>query len=135
MEVKRYLTVGWVDILFLDGFILCALVLVFCLLICVCTVFVPGACRAPAGWVYCGCKTSYCNFISSRNEEGFLFTIVASYEGVIISNFMVFVCLFIVEAVGGKALPCVVDVRDEQQINNAVEKAVEKFGGIPLILK
>lgn len=31
-------------------------------------------------------------------------------------------------------MPCVVDVRDEQQINSAVEKAVEKFGGSPLIL-
>ncbi|KAK1334239.1 hypothetical protein QTO34_005241 [Cnephaeus nilssonii] len=34
-----------------------------------------------------------------------------------------------IEAAGGKALPCIVDVRDEQQISNAVEKAVEKFGG------
>uniref|UniRef100_A0A8D2DGX7 Hydroxysteroid dehydrogenase-like protein 2 n=1 Tax=Sciurus vulgaris TaxID=55149 RepID=A0A8D2DGX7_SCIVU len=33
-----------------------------------------------------------------------------------------------IEAAGGRALPCVVDVRDEQQINDAVEKAVEKFG-------
>uniref|UniRef100_A0A8C5VZ40 Hydroxysteroid dehydrogenase-like protein 2 n=1 Tax=Microcebus murinus TaxID=30608 RepID=A0A8C5VZ40_MICMU len=33
-----------------------------------------------------------------------------------------------IEAVGGKALPCVVDVRDEQQINDAVDKAVKKFG-------
>ncbi|XP_008574583.1 PREDICTED: hydroxysteroid dehydrogenase-like protein 2, partial [Galeopterus variegatus] len=33
-----------------------------------------------------------------------------------------------IEAAGGKALPCVVDVRDEQQISNAVEKAVKKFG-------
>nr|XP_051699134.1 hydroxysteroid dehydrogenase-like protein 2 isoform X2 [Oryctolagus cuniculus] len=33
-----------------------------------------------------------------------------------------------IEAAGGRALPCVVDVRDEQQINSAVEKAVEKFG-------
>ncbi|XP_037595128.1 hydroxysteroid dehydrogenase-like protein 2 [Cebus imitator] len=33
-----------------------------------------------------------------------------------------------IEAVGGKALPCIVDVRDEQQISDAVEKAVEKFG-------
>lgn len=31
-------------------------------------------------------------------------------------------------------MPCVVDVRDEQQINSAVEKAVERFGGSPLIL-
>jgi malic enzyme len=43
--------------------------------------------------------------------------------------------LFAVEAAGGKALPCIVDVRDEQQINNAVEKAVEKFGGRALILE
>lgn len=35
----------------------------------------------------------------------------------------------IVEAAGGKALPCIVDVRDENQINQAVEQAVEKFGG------
>lgn len=42
---------------------------------------------------------------------------------------------FIVEAAGGKALPCIVDVRDEQQISNAVEKAVEKFGGSAVILK
>lgn len=35
----------------------------------------------------------------------------------------------IVEAAGGKALPCVVDVRDENQINEAVQQAVEKFGG------
>lgn len=34
-----------------------------------------------------------------------------------------------VEAVGGKALACVVDIRDEQQIREAVQKAVDKFGG------
>ncbi|XP_037654168.1 hydroxysteroid dehydrogenase-like protein 2 [Choloepus didactylus] len=39
-----------------------------------------------------------------------------------------------IEAAGGKALPCVVDVRDEQQINDAVEKAVEKFGGIDILV-
>ncbi|XP_006864789.1 PREDICTED: hydroxysteroid dehydrogenase-like protein 2 [Chrysochloris asiatica] len=39
-----------------------------------------------------------------------------------------------IEAAGGKALPCIVDVRDEQQINNAVEKAVEKFGGIDILV-
>jgi hypothetical protein len=48
---------------------------------------------------------------------------------------MLFVHFSVVEAAGGTALPCVVDVRDEQQINSAVEKAVEKFGGSPLILK
>ncbi|KAL6034181.1 hypothetical protein STEG23_015364 [Scotinomys teguina] len=39
-----------------------------------------------------------------------------------------------IEAAGGKALPCVVDVRDEQQINSAVGKAVEKFGGIDILV-
>ncbi|XP_021534486.1 hydroxysteroid dehydrogenase-like protein 2 isoform X1 [Neomonachus schauinslandi] len=39
-----------------------------------------------------------------------------------------------VEAAGGKALPCAVDVRDEQQISNAVEKAVERFGGIDILV-
>lgn len=33
------------------------------------------------------------------------------------------------EAAGGKALACVVDIRDEQQIGEAVEKAVSTFGG------
>lgn len=41
--------------------------------------------------------------------------------------------LFIVEAAGGKALPCIVDVRDENQISEAVEKAVKTFGGIASI--
>lgn len=42
---------------------------------------------------------------------------------------------FIVKAAGGKALPCIVDVRDEEQISSAVEKAVEKFGGSAFILR
>lgn len=39
-----------------------------------------------------------------------------------------------IEAAGGKALPCIVDVRDEQQISNAVKTAVEKFGGIDILV-
>lgn len=39
-----------------------------------------------------------------------------------------------IEAAGGKALPCVVDVRDENQINDAVQQAVEKFGGIDILV-
>lgn len=34
-----------------------------------------------------------------------------------------------VEAAGGRALACVVDIRDEQQVGDAVQKAVDKFGG------
>ncbi|KAM6169387.1 hydroxysteroid dehydrogenase-like protein 2 [Rhynchocyon petersi] len=39
-----------------------------------------------------------------------------------------------IEAAGGKALPCIVDVRDEQQISNAVQKAVQMFGGIDILV-
>ncbi len=35
-----------------------------------------------------------------------------------------------IEAAGGKALPILGDVRDEQQVAAAVEQAVERFGGI-----
>nr|XP_012234931.1 PREDICTED: hydroxysteroid dehydrogenase-like protein 2 isoform X3 [Linepithema humile] len=39
-----------------------------------------------------------------------------------------------IEAAGGKALPCIVDVRDEAQVINAVENAVAKFGGIDVVV-
>src|SRR5262249_24522502 len=39
-----------------------------------------------------------------------------------------------IESAGGKALPCVVDVRDEEQIRLAVEKTVERFGGIDILV-
>ncbi|XP_030049632.1 hydroxysteroid dehydrogenase-like protein 2 [Microcaecilia unicolor] len=39
-----------------------------------------------------------------------------------------------IEAAGGKALPCIVDVRDEEQISNAVEQAVKTFGGIDVLV-
>ncbi|XP_003440257.1 hydroxysteroid dehydrogenase-like protein 2 [Oreochromis niloticus] len=39
-----------------------------------------------------------------------------------------------VEAAGGKALPCVVDIRDERQIGDAVQKAVDAFGGIDILV-
>ncbi|KAL7015497.1 hypothetical protein ACKWTF_016479 [Chironomus riparius] len=39
-----------------------------------------------------------------------------------------------IEAAGGKALPCIVDVRDELQVRQAVQKAVETFGGIDIVV-
>ncbi|XP_072514341.1 hydroxysteroid dehydrogenase-like protein 2 [Salminus brasiliensis] len=39
-----------------------------------------------------------------------------------------------IEAAGGKALPCIVDIRDEKQISDAVESAVKKFGGIDILV-
>uniref|UniRef100_A0A8B9QNL9 Hydroxysteroid dehydrogenase-like protein 2 n=1 Tax=Apteryx owenii TaxID=8824 RepID=A0A8B9QNL9_APTOW len=39
-----------------------------------------------------------------------------------------------IEAAGGKALPCIVNVREEEQIINAVEKAVKTFGGIDILV-
>ncbi|KAL3273683.1 hypothetical protein HHI36_015113 [Cryptolaemus montrouzieri] len=39
-----------------------------------------------------------------------------------------------IEKSGGKALPCVVDVRDESQVQNAVKEAIKKFGGIDIVV-
>ncbi|OAD52970.1 Hydroxysteroid dehydrogenase-like protein 2 [Eufriesea mexicana] len=39
-----------------------------------------------------------------------------------------------IEQMGGKAFPCVVDVRDEIQVVSAVENAVSKFGGIDIVI-
>ncbi|XP_065905672.1 hydroxysteroid dehydrogenase-like protein 2 [Dysidea avara] len=42
--------------------------------------------------------------------------------------------LVIIEDAGGKCLPCVVDIRFEDQVSRAVEQAVEKFGGIDVLV-
>lgn len=39
-----------------------------------------------------------------------------------------------VEQAGGKCLPCVMDLRKEEEISNAVEAAVKKFGGIDILI-
>src|SRR5580704_17990015 len=39
-----------------------------------------------------------------------------------------------IEKAGGKALPCVVDVRSEEQIAEAVRQAIAKFGGIDVLV-
>ncbi len=39
-----------------------------------------------------------------------------------------------IEKAGGKALPCAVDIRDEAQVRAAVDKAVETFGGIDILV-
>ncbi|MEL6360768.1 MAG: NAD(P)-dependent oxidoreductase [Pseudomonadota bacterium] len=39
-----------------------------------------------------------------------------------------------IEAAGGKALPLVVDIRDEALVQDAVAKTVEKFGGIDICI-
>ena len=39
-----------------------------------------------------------------------------------------------IEEAGGKALPCVVDIRYEDQVKEAVHKAVETFGGIDILV-
>jgi citronellol/citronellal dehydrogenase len=39
-----------------------------------------------------------------------------------------------IEAAGGKALPVLCDIRDEGQVAQAVEKTVEKFGGIDICI-
>jgi citronellol/citronellal dehydrogenase len=39
-----------------------------------------------------------------------------------------------IEAAGGKALPLVVDVREEENVAQAIEKAVQTFGGIDILV-
>src|SRR5271156_5410119 len=39
-----------------------------------------------------------------------------------------------IEAAGGRALPLLVDIRYEDQVHDAVEKAVERFGGIDILV-
>lgn len=39
-----------------------------------------------------------------------------------------------IEAAGGKALPCIVDIRDEELVQRAVAAGVEKFGGIDILI-
>src|SRR5712675_502289 len=39
-----------------------------------------------------------------------------------------------IEKAGGKALPVICDVRSEDQVYSAVERAVQTFGGIDMLL-
>ena len=39
-----------------------------------------------------------------------------------------------IEAAGGKALPLIVDIRDEAQVEAAVNAAVDEFGGIDICI-
>src|ERR1700760_3376277 len=39
-----------------------------------------------------------------------------------------------IEAAGGKALPIVVDVRDEENVKHALDATAEKFGGIDIVV-
>ena len=39
-----------------------------------------------------------------------------------------------VESAGGQCLPCEVDIREEAQVKAAVDKAVERFGGIDVLV-
>ncbi|SLN35836.1 SDR family oxidoreductase [Oceanibacterium hippocampi] len=39
-----------------------------------------------------------------------------------------------IEAAGGRALPCIVDVREEETVEAAVEKTAETFGGIDILI-
>ncbi|CAG8613806.1 16612_t:CDS:2, partial [Funneliformis caledonium] len=39
-----------------------------------------------------------------------------------------------IERAGGKALPLVCDIRDEESVKSAIQKTVEKFGGIDIVV-
>ena len=40
----------------------------------------------------------------------------------------------VVENKGGKALPCIVDIQSEEQVKNAFDQAVDKFGGVDILV-
>ncbi len=39
-----------------------------------------------------------------------------------------------IEAAGGQALPCIVDIRDEAMVDAAIQAGVDKFGGIDILV-
>ncbi len=39
-----------------------------------------------------------------------------------------------VEAAGGKCLPCIVDIRHEEQVQEAIQKTADTFGGIDILI-
>jgi NADP-dependent 3-hydroxy acid dehydrogenase YdfG len=47
-------------------------------------------------------------------------------------GFVSLLSAFAVEEAGGKALACIVDIRDEKQVIDSVQQAVAKFGGIDI---
>lgn len=89
-----------------------------------CTVFITGASRGIGKAIALKAAKDGANIViaakTTQRHPKLLGTIYTAAEEI--------------EAAGGKALPCVVDVRDEQQINSAVEKAVERFGGIDILV-
>ena len=40
----------------------------------------------------------------------------------------------VVESKGGKALPCIVDIQSEEQVKSAFDQAVDKFGGVDILV-
>ena len=50
------------------------------------------------------------------------------------NSLIIITVAFTVEKAGGKCLPCVVDIREEAQIQKAVNDAVERFGGIDIVV-
>uniref|UniRef100_A0A2K5I008 Hydroxysteroid dehydrogenase-like protein 2 n=1 Tax=Colobus angolensis palliatus TaxID=336983 RepID=A0A2K5I008_COLAP len=85
-----------------------------------CTVFITGASRGIGKAIALKAAKDGANIViaakTAQPHSKLLGTIYTAAEEI--------------EAVGGKALPCIVDVRDEQQISDAVQKAIKKFGAI-----
>uniref|UniRef100_A0A2K5I075 Hydroxysteroid dehydrogenase-like protein 2 n=1 Tax=Colobus angolensis palliatus TaxID=336983 RepID=A0A2K5I075_COLAP len=89
-----------------------------------CTVFITGASRGIGKAIALKAAKDGANIViaakTAQPHSKLLGTIYTAAEEI--------------EAVGGKALPCIVDVRDEQQISDAVQKAIKKFGGIDILV-
>ncbi|XP_078573707.1 hydroxysteroid dehydrogenase-like protein 2 [Branchiostoma floridae x Branchiostoma japonicum] len=89
-----------------------------------CTIFITGASRGIGKAIALKCARDGANVvIAAKTAEphpklpGTIYT--AARE---------------IEAAGGKCLPCIVDIRFEDQVQAAVEQAVQKFGGIDVLV-
>lgn len=88
------------------------------------TIFITGASRGIGRAIALRCARDGANIVIAAKTtephptlEGTIFSVAEE-----------------VNALGGHALPIKVDVRDEQQIQVAVEQAVERFGGIDILI-
>lgn len=60
---------------------------------------------------------------------------IYNHKAIPFHTFIIYYSLLIlVEAAGGSCLPCVVDIREEAQVQDAVDKAVKTFGGIDIVV-
>ena len=112
------------------------------------TIFVTGASRGIGKAIALKCARDGANIvIAAKTAEahpklpGTIYTAAKESKLTSICIYAVFywlhnICVFeyVVEEAGGKCLPCIVDIREESQVEEAVASAVAKFGSIDVLV-